>query len=79
MDKAMIAGHISQSLPFAKKKGLELLKVAYASRDAAATQLPAAFAKYYQDSYPAIYQQRRAEIMASGKQIGGLTAISFPR
>ncbi len=69
MDTDMFAGHISQGLPFAKKKGLELLKTVYASREAAAVQIPAAFAKYYQDSYPAIYQQRRAEVDRSGQGV----------
>ena len=43
MDRAMNAGSISASLPFAKKKGLELLKAAYASREEAAEKIPEAF------------------------------------
>ena len=39
------------------------------SRDEAAQKIPAAFAKYYQDTYPAIYAQRQAEVTASGKQL----------
>ena len=50
MDKAMAAGLISASLPFAKKKAVEILKVNYMSRDEAAQKIPAAFAKYYQES-----------------------------
>ena len=65
-DKAMAAGLISSTLPFAKKKGVEILKVNYLSRDEAAQKIPAAFTKYYQDTYPAIYAQRQAEITASG-------------
>ena len=54
-------GHqISAALPFAKKMSLEILKVNYASRDEAALRIPAAFAKFYQESYPAIWAQRRS-------------------
>src|SRR5215471_15500572 len=55
MDKAMAAGLISSSLPFVKKKGVEILKGNYLSRDEAARKIPGAFIKYYQDTYPAIY------------------------
>ena len=54
---------------FAKKKAVEILKVPYLSRDEAAEKIPAAFAKYYQDSYPAIWAQRQAEIKASAKGV----------
>ena len=69
MDKAMAAGLISNTLPFVKKKGVEILKVNYLSREEAAQKIPAAFVKYYQDTYPAIYAQRQAEITASGKEV----------
>src|ERR1035437_6228014 len=69
MDKAMAAGLISSTLPFVKKKGVEILKVNYLSRDEASQNIPAAFVKYYQDTYPAIYAQRQGEITASGKEV----------
>jgi hypothetical protein len=69
VDKAMNNGLISATLPFAKKKAVEILKVPYLSRDEAAGKIPAAFAKYYEDSYPAIWAQSQAEISASGKEV----------
>jgi hypothetical protein len=69
VDKAMAAGLISSALPFAKKKGVEILKGNYLTREEAAQKIPAAFAKYYQDAYPAIFAQRQAEISQSGKQL----------
>jgi hypothetical protein len=69
VDKAMNNGLISATLPFAKKKAVEILKAPYLSRDEAAEKIPAAFAKYYQESYPAIWAQRQAEIAASGKEV----------
>jgi hypothetical protein len=69
LDRAMRDGAVSPALPFAKKKALEILKVNYASRDEAAQKIPAAFAKYYQDSYPAIWTQRQSEVTSSGAQV----------
>ena len=69
VDKAMTAGLISAKLPFAKKKAVEILKANYLTRDEAAQKIPAAFAKYYQDTYPAIWSQRQAEVTASAKQV----------
>jgi hypothetical protein len=69
IDRVMSAGQISPALPFAKKKALEILKVNYASREDAAQRIPAAFAKYYQDHYPDIWGQRRAEVTASAQQV----------
>jgi hypothetical protein len=69
VDKAMNAGLIAPSLPFAKKKAVEILKVTYASRDDAAQKIPAAFAKYYQESHPAVWAQHQSEITAAGKEV----------
>jgi hypothetical protein len=69
VDKAMTAGLISPTLPFAKKKAVEVLRGNYLSRDEAAAKIPAAFAKYYEQSYPAIWAQRQGEIRASAKQV----------
>jgi nitrate/TMAO reductase-like tetraheme cytochrome c subunit len=69
VDKAMTAGSISTTLPFARKKAVEILKANYLSRDEAAQKIPAAFEKYYQDTYPAIWQQRQAEVKESARQV----------
>ena len=69
VDKSMHDGLISASLPFAKKKAVEILKVNYLSRDDAAEKIPAAFAKYYQESYPALWAQRQSEVVSSAKEV----------
>jgi nitrate/TMAO reductase-like tetraheme cytochrome c subunit len=69
LDKAMSAGRISAGLPFAKKQALEILKGNYSSRDQAAQKIPAAFARYYQESYPAIWKLRQTEVTSSGRQV----------
>jgi len=72
LDKAMNAGAVSPALPFAKKKALEILKASYRSREEAATRIPAAFARYYQDAYPAVWATRQAEVTSSA---AGVLAI----
>src|SRR5581483_6055084 len=69
LNKSMNNGAISASLPFAKKKALEILKVNYKTRDEAAQSIPAAFEKYYQATYPQIWSQRQAEVQASAKEV----------
>jgi len=39
------------------------------TRDEAAQKIPAAFIKYYQDAYPAIYAQREAEVKSSAQAV----------
>jgi nitrate/TMAO reductase-like tetraheme cytochrome c subunit len=69
LDRAMAAGLIAPSLPFAKKKALEILKVNYKTRDEAARRIPADFAAYYQQSQPAVWQQRQADVTSSAQQV----------
>ena len=69
VDRAMNDGLISATLPFAKKMAVEILKANYASRDDAAQKIPAAFAKYYQDSYPSVWAQHQGEVTSAGKAV----------
>jgi hypothetical protein len=48
---------------------VEILKVAYTSREEAAQKIPAAFAKYYQESYPAVWAQHQPEVTTAGKEV----------
>jgi hypothetical protein len=65
----MNAGQIPPSLPFAKKRAVEILKAGYGTREEAAQKIPAAFASYYRDNYPAIWAQRRAEVTSAARQV----------
>jgi hypothetical protein len=69
VDRAMNAGQISPSLPFAKKRAVEIIKASYATREEAAQKIPAAFESYYRDNYPAIWAQRRAEVTSAAEQV----------
>jgi hypothetical protein len=65
VDEAMYAGDLSATLPFARKKSVEILKKDYPSREAAAAQIPAALTAFYRDTYPAIYRDRPADVVRS--------------
>ena len=53
VDKAMTVGLLPATLPFLKKKGVELLKANYASNAEAERRIPAELAAYYQPGLPA--------------------------
>jgi nitrate/TMAO reductase-like tetraheme cytochrome c subunit len=69
VDRAMNAGQISPSLPFAKKRAVEIVKAGYSTREEAARKIPAAFESYYRDHYPAIWAQRRTEVTSAAEQV----------
>ncbi len=72
VDRALNDGLISATLPFAKKKAVEILKANYASQDDAAQKIPAAFEKFYQDSYPPVWAERRREVTAAAVHVLGI-------
>ncbi len=69
VDKAMSEGRISATLPFVKKKGVEILKVEYGSRDNASQRIPAAIDAFYKTSYPAVYSSQRKLVDQAGEQM----------
>ena len=69
VDNAMYVGEIPATLPFIKKKAVEVLKKSYPTREAAAGQIPAEMVRYYQESHPAVYGARKAEVERAGKGV----------
>jgi len=67
VDKAMTVGLLPATLPFLKKKGVELLKANYASNDEAERRIPVELAAYYRQAYPAIASEREADVGAAAK------------
>src|SRR5262249_55696876 len=51
MDQALTLGEIPVTLPFIKKKGMELLKADYRTSEVAAVKMPKALASFYQQNY----------------------------
>jgi hypothetical protein len=69
VNRAMSLGRISASLPFIRKKGVELLRVDYPSREDAARKIPAAVRDYYRQTQPALLESRSADIKAAGNTL----------
>jgi NapC/NirT cytochrome c family, N-terminal region len=62
LDKALAVGEIPVTLPFIKKKGLEVLKASYSTSREASDKVPAALVAFYQQDYPDIYAKRSQDI-----------------
>ena len=62
VNRAMAAGRIRPSLPYAHKVSVELLKRNYPTKLAAQTQLPEALREYYRANYFSMYNSQRAQI-----------------
>jgi len=62
MDKALALGEIAVTLPYVKKKGVELLKASYNTSQEAADKLPRELVAFYQQNYPELYAKRSQDI-----------------
>jgi hypothetical protein len=69
VDSAMAQNRISPTLPFAKKKSVELLRTEYPDRETAARQIAAGFNDFYRTTYPAVYRDHRAAVESSAGQV----------
>lgn len=79
VDHALLAGDIAPTLPFVKKQGLALLNRSYATNMEAATEIPAALARYYEQSYPAISREHHDDVARSGRNLVAIYARNvFP-
>jgi nitrate/TMAO reductase-like tetraheme cytochrome c subunit len=72
VDKALMLGRMSASLPFLKKTAVGILKTKYASSEEAATKIPAALASYYQANHPQITSTRAGDITEAGKVLADI-------
>jgi len=57
------------TLPFIKKKGIEVLKAGYGSSEEAASKIPAALSRFYQHAYPELFARRAQDIGQAGKAV----------
>ncbi|HVO98419.1 MAG TPA: NapC/NirT family cytochrome c [Bryobacteraceae bacterium] len=72
VDRALGLGQISPTLPFIKKKAMELLKAKYSGNEEASRMIPAALADFYLKSDPAVAAQRSQDISIAGVQIAAI-------
>jgi hypothetical protein len=69
VDKALTIGDIAVTLPYVKKKSVELLKTGYSTSKEAADKLPATLVSFYQQHYPELYAQRTQDIAQAGQAV----------
>jgi hypothetical protein len=69
MDSALALGELSSTLPFIRKKGVELLKASYSSQKEAAEKLPIALTDYYRQNYRDVSAARSQDIQQAAKSI----------
>ena len=72
VDRAIMLGRMSSSLPFLKKRSVEVLTAEYASSAAAATGIPAAFVAKYQAEDPAVLKNRADDVAAAGEVLADI-------
>ena len=65
MDQAILNQEIDVTLPYIKRKGVELLKASYASESAAQQQIVRGIREYYQKEYPQVYSSQQATVDAA--------------
>ena len=79
VDRAMTDGRISVTLPFVKKKAVELLRGEYPDHAAARQRISAALGDYYRTTYPQVWEAQRALVEAAAEQIALIYAKNvFP-
>jgi len=62
LDEALATGRVDSSLPFLKKKAVELLKQLYPSQAAAAEGLRRGLTEYYRETYPEVWDRQRESL-----------------
>jgi hypothetical protein len=72
VNQAMADGQIAASLPFAKKKSVELLKATYPISDEATEKIPGALNTFYLQKYPDVAAKRGSEIHAAGQALAAI-------
>jgi hypothetical protein len=69
VNRAMALGQIPVSLPFVKRKGVEVLRSDYKTSEEAAQKIPLAIQDYYRQSYSDVYQSRSTDIEQAAKAL----------
>jgi hypothetical protein len=72
VNRALASGAISGTLPFIKKKSVELLNVPYSSREEAAQKIRGGLAGFYREKYPDAAAQRSQDIARAADSIVGI-------
>ena len=69
LNRAMAEGAVSPDLPWAHKKGLELLKANYSSEAEASVKIPAEFEAFYRSEHPEVLAAKASLVKSAGEQL----------
>ena len=69
INKAMVDGSISPSIPWIHKEGLDLLKGMYDSQTDAESKIPQLLDAYYRAQHPEVMNDKSALVQAAGKEL----------
>ena len=72
VDRALMLGRMSSTLPFLKKKAVEILQAPYETSAAAAAAIPAALASYYQTSHAEVARSRASDVAQAGEVLADI-------
>ena len=69
VDKAITDLEVDRSLPFVKKKSVELLKTSYASETEAHHKIEAGLKDFYEKQYPEVSTTRSKQILSAARTL----------
>ena len=69
IDRAMLDGNPSPSLPFVHKQGVQLLQATYVSQAEAGQKIAAGLDDFYRTQYPQVWTSQRAQINAAAQRL----------
>jgi len=72
LDRALEEGRITPSLPYMKKKGVEVLRAEYPDRETASRRIATELTAYYQKSHPEAYRAQRTQLEAAVREVQGI-------
>src|SRR5262245_8544959 len=79
VDRALLLGRMSASLPFLKKTAVEILKAGYSNSDAAAAATPASLTAFYEQAHPEVAKTRATDVKEAGTVLADIYAHNvFP-
>jgi hypothetical protein len=79
VDRILATGEASASLPYFRKKAVELLKAEHGSREQALQHIPEQLEAFYRHQYPDLYAQKTEEIRKSARAAASVYARNvFP-
>ena len=80
IDLAILNREVDPSLPYVKKKGVELLKASYSSESEVQPRMLQSLRDYYEKDYPDIYRNKSQVIDAAGQALYRVYSRNvFPR